>query len=193
MSYTTLAGQSVITLSGANFGQRTVPGDVRYFVMHLTEGSDSRQYLVNNPPGVSTHYLTGEYPDTNGPQIYKYCSETNDAAYTQGFSLLGSLGTYDHRGFANTGFPTPFQTYRNLNDVAISYEIEGTVQQPPSARLLAHVVTHVAEIISYWHQPVNGGLSLVLIRHLDVDSEKSDPQGVNWTAFLKAIYQQVTV
>lgn len=186
-TYTTSTGQVIQVVDGANVGTRTVPGDVWYAVVHLTEGTDSRAYLWKNDRGVSTHYLAGEYDGQI--EIYKYASETNEAAYTQGFGVLGRLASYDHGSDWADGTVT-LRKIRSLNQVAIGYEIEGTPSRPPSRRLLLAVAAHLAEIITYWHQR---GKQVVLLRHLDVDSDKRDPQGVDWTWFCAQVYRQVKV
>lgn len=186
-NYISETGIPIFMIDGANVGTRSVPGEVLYLVTHLSEGTDSREYLRKNDRGVSTHYLAGEYPDTNGPRVYKYASETTAAAYTQGFGILGRLARYSHDG-GDWSRPLNLSSIRNLNDVAIGYEIEGTPQKPPSERLMLVVAQHQAELIRYWNAR---NRQLVMIRHLDVDSAKQDPQGLDWVDFCKQVYRNV--
>lgn len=189
-TYQTAAGQTIYVVNGANVGTRAVPGDVQYLIVHLTEsrGLDTRAYLWRNDRKVSATYLAGEY-EGNEIKIYKYASETTGMTYTQGFGILGRLATYNHGADWADGTVT-LTKVRSLNQVAIGYEIEGNPSKPPSKRLLGAVATHIAEILTYW---AVRGKQVVLLRHLDVDSEKSDPQGVPWTAFCADVYRQVKV
>ena len=169
-----LGGYPVYRMTAKWQEKRTTPGDVRLLVIHHTGGTDSRKYLAVPTDGrkVSAHYLVGQYadlvtePDISGIAIYKYAGEFDDQTFTQGGGKLGG-----HPG--------------NINEFSVSIEIEG----PPIAGVVESAAAMLAgEILSFWRRR---GRDLLMIRHGDVDKNKTDPD-LDWAAFCKQVYGRVS-
>jgi N-acetyl-anhydromuramyl-L-alanine amidase AmpD len=163
-TYVNDAGQPVYMLEATHKRKRLKAGDVRVLVIHHSGGRDSRLYLAEPPDGriVSSHYLVGAYPDTDGPRVYKYASETHDCTYTQGFGVMGGMT-------------------QSINDVAISIEVEGP---PFDAAVLTEAAALARSILDYWREM---GPDLVMVGHKHIDSRKPDPSFL-WLDFCKMVY-----
>lgn len=191
-SYLSASGVPIFLVTGANKGVRHSPGDVQVLTVHFTESEnlDSREYLWKNPRGVSTTYLTGQWPDMydSKPCAIKYMSEANDTPYTQGFGVLGMLARYDHTQFGMGGQELLHLLW-NLNDKALGVEVEGTPAKQPSMEVKLLTALLCGDMITYWH---GLGKELLLIGHKHVDSEKQDPQfAEGWSWFAKQVYTRV--
>jgi hypothetical protein len=193
-SYFSDGGVAIFLVTGANHGKRSVSGDIKVVTVHFTESAslDSREYLWQNPRGVSTTYLTGAWPDMYGgkPCAIKYMSEADDEPYTQGFGVLGMLAKYDHGPTFGVGGAELLTHIRNLNDVAIGIEIEGMPSKQPSMEVKLMTAQLTADIITYWH--LHNRHEPLLCGHVHVDSEKQDPQfAEGWSWFAKQVYDRV--
>lgn len=139
------------------------PKDV-LFMLHDTDGRDSRQELYDSSRKVSVHYLIGEYPNTNGPVVIKYMSEFSEYANGAGF---GSIG----------GFPN------GINPVAVQFEIEYVNM---NERTLTAYVDTIAQSMRIWRDV---GSNVILLPHYAVDTRKSDPR-FDWNAVCREIYER---
>lgn len=192
-SYFSESGVAIFLVTGANHGKRSKAGDIQVLTVHFTESEelDSREYLWKNERLVSTTYLTGAWPDMydGKPCAIKYMSEGDDTPYTQGFGVLGMLATYDHANF-QVGGKELLTRMRNLNDVAIGIEVEGTPSKQPSMEVKLMTATLCGDIITYWQQ--HGKNDVLLCGHKHVDSEKQDPQfAEGWSWFARQVYMRV--
>jgi len=163
-SYTNALGQDVYYVAGANVYPAPVGLLKRFLVIHHTAGTDSRAYLKRNPKRVSTHYLIGNYDDGRARRVYKYASEVRECTHTQGF---GTIGGY---------------TAGNINDVCISIEIEGPPIDDP---LMLAAADLARSIIDTWR---GLGVELLMLRHKDIDTQKSDP-ALQWNNFCQLTYR----
>jgi len=161
--YRNSADQEVYLVKGANTYAAPASIPKRYLVLHHTAGVDSRQYLLNNPGRVSSHYLVGDYDANRARRIYKYASEIRECTHTQG---LGSIGGY---------------ALGNINDVCVSIEVEGP---PIDPALRLYVAKLARSIIDGWAAL---GVSLTMLRHRDIDHRKPDP-AMDWTKFCQEVY-----
>lgn len=170
--YTNILGQPVYWIDGAASGNRT-DADVLLLVMHHTVGTDSREYLADNPLKSSATYLVGAYPDTdNKPRIYKYMSERTAAPYTQGFGSLGGLA-------------------KGPNVAAISIEVEGLGGVTPFREdVLDASAKLAASIIKDWHDTRHRNLLLIGHDHLDSYFRKGRHNDPHWdhTRFNQKVY-----
>src|SRR3712207_6509410 len=161
--YTNASGQDIYWIEGANAPKRSQPGGVELLVIHDTAGSDSRDYLRSNARRVSATYLVGTYRDTNGPRIYKYMSEANNAPQTQGPALVGGIRA------------------SNCNEVSVSIEIEEASLDKPT---IATAALLAAEILRGWRER---GRYLVMVPHHIIQGDKSDPR-LDWHAWCEQVY-----
>lgn len=164
LGYTNDNGQEVWMIDGANVYATPSGVRKRLFVVHHTDGVDSREYGRNNARRVSYHYLVGSYADAGGLRLYKYASEIQMCTHTQGY---GSIGRY-------LGY--------NINDYAVSMEIEGP---PFTVELINYAARAAGSILRGWRQR---GTPLIMVPHLILDKNKEDP-AFDWHNWCQLVYK----
>lgn len=162
-AYFIRAGLPVYTVPAVHVNVRnSKPKDI-YFILHDTDGRDSRQELYDSPRKVSVHYLVGEYLNVSGPCVIKYMSEVKNYANGAGF---GSAG----------GVPTGF------NPVSVQFEIEYVGMN--NSTLDAYAAT-IGQSMRIWRE---FGSNVILIPHRMIDSRKRDPR-FDWNSITKKVYE----
>ena len=163
VSYYLPGGTPVYYIDAKHKAPRTVPGDIRTFILHETDGIDSRQELYDSARKVSVHYLIGAYPDTNGPVCIKYASERTEKTFGAGFGTVGGIK-------------------HNLNETCISFEIESRGMTDATLDAYANCIAHSL------HNWATRTQVPVLLPHWLVDARKTDPK-FQWTGMLSRIYR----
>lgn len=162
-SYVIPGGVPVFYRPAINKALRKVSGDVRTFILHDTDGRDSRQELYDSERIVSVHYLVGQYIPYDTPIAIKYASETHDATFGAGHGSIGGIGG-------------------NLNDTAVQFELEWYGITDATKRAFARVVAHS---LFTWSK---GNKTPIIIPHWSVDARKQDPR-YDWTHMLSLVYE----
>jgi N-acetyl-anhydromuramyl-L-alanine amidase AmpD len=169
------APQMIQTLS-PNFSRgRQLP--IRYIVLHTTEGTDSRGWLINPASRVSAHYL--ERDDAE----YQLVDEDNTAWHAG--RIVGTPVTSVYRGHI-IGYDALGHAIWsvNPNDESIGIEAEGFASQPLSSATLARVVARIRDI-----RARRGPLPLV--NHSELSpGDRSDPGAQNRAAIDAALGEE---
>ena len=162
-AYALETGPDVFYVNTKHKSARPVPGSVLFLVIHHTAGTDSRQHLIENKDLVSCHYLMGFYPDVpGGLRTYKFASEHLERTHTQG---LGRIGPWT-----------------KLNDVSVSFEIEGPPFRGDVLEMSARVV---AASMIHWRR---NGMDPLIVGHKHTDKRKHDP-AFAWNPFVSRVYE----
>lgn len=165
VSYVVPGGVPVYYVDAQNKAMRPVAGDIRTFILHDTDGRDSRQELYDSERKVSVHYLVGEYRGYDTPICIKYASERHEQTFGAGLGSVGGVSS-------------------NLNATTVNFELEHIGQNDATRQAFACVVAHsLANWVALPKVPV-------LLPHWLVDARKTDPR-YNWTDMLSHIYSQL--
>jgi N-acetyl-anhydromuramyl-L-alanine amidase AmpD len=161
-SYFMYGGLPVYFRQARHYGNNPSGWLPQFFILHDTDGRDSRQELYDSPRLVSVHYLVGAYSGYSGPIVVKYLSEVSNYANGAGYATLG--GSHD-----------------NLNLHAIQFELEYLTM---SAATLQAYATVIASSLKYW---LGKGADPRFLRHADIDSRKFDPR-FHYNDMLRRVY-----
>lgn len=161
-SYFLHGGAPVYFNHAINYGRNPSGWLPTYFILHDTDGLDSRQELFDSTRFVSVHYLIGVYPGYATPIVVKYLSEVSDYANGAGYGSLGGVSG-------------------NLNPLSIQFEIE---YRSMSAATLSTYATVIASSLKFWSLK---GADVRFLLHKDIDSRKRDPR-YNFQSLMRDIY-----